>query len=235
MIQSMPIAVVMPAAPPQATLAVHESTARFPVRRLYCIGRNYADHAREMGMESDVKDLFFFTKWPDTVRDSGARIPYPPGTTNFHHEVELVVAIGKTARNMPRSNALDCVFGYAVGLDLTRRDLQFAARDKGRPWDAGKNFDAAAPIGPITSRDKAADALQSRLWLEVNGQVRQDSNTDQLLFPVDAIIAHLSSLYVLEPGDVIMTGTPAGVGPLQRGDQLSGRVAGLEPLEVTIV
>ncbi len=222
-------------APMQASVAVHDTRARFPVRRLYCIGRNYADHAREMGMEPDLKELFFFTKWPDTVRDSGATIPYPPGTSNFHHEVELVVALGKTARNVSRSDALGCVFGYAVGLDMTRRDLQFVARDKGRPWDIGKNFDAAAPIGPLSPVAVVPAIHRSRIWLEVNGTVRQDSNTDQLLFPVDAVIAHLSALYTLEPGDVIMTGTPAGVSAVARGDRLVGHVAGLAPVDVTIV
>jgi fumarylpyruvate hydrolase len=223
------------AAPPAASIAIHGSTQRFPVRRLFCIGRNYADHAREMGAEPDLKELFFFTKWPDTVRDSGVQIPYPPGTQNFHHEVELVVALGQRAKNVSKAEALSAVFGYGVGLDLTRRDLQYAARDKGRPWDIGKNFDAAAPLGPLTPAAQVPNVHHSRLWLEVNGEIRQDSNTDQLLFPVPAIIAFLSSLYVLEPGDVIMTGTPAGVGPLQRGDRLLAQAAGLQPLEVTVL
>jgi fumarylpyruvate hydrolase len=219
---------------PQATLAVHGSDARFPVRRVFCIGRNYADHAREMGMQPDLEQLFFFTKWPDVVRDSGARVPYPPGTNDFHHEVELVVALNRAARHVARSAALDCVFGYAVGLDLTRRDLQFAARDKGRPWDIGKNFDAAAPIGPLSLATNVPNIHRSRIWLEINGTLKQDSNTAEMLFPVDAIIAHLSTLYALEPGDVIMTGTPAGVGPLKRGDRLIGRIDGLQPLDITI-
>lgn len=220
---------------PTPTLAVHGSPERFPVRRLYCIGRNYADHAREMGQPHVGQDLFFFTKWADVVCDSGSAVPYPPGTTNYQHEVELTVAIGSRASKVAPSHALDCVFGYACGLDMTRRDQQLAAREKSRPWDVGKNFDTSAPIGAIHRAAEVGLMKGRRLWLEVNGVVRQDTTIDQMLFPVDLIIAHLSALYVLEPGDIIMTGTPAGVGAVVRGDRLVGHVEGLSPVAIEIV
>jgi len=220
---------------PTPTLAIHGSQERFPVRRLYCVGRNYADHAREMGQPHVGQDLFFFTKWADVVCDSGSAVPYPPGTANYQYEVELVVAIGSRVNNVTPSQALECVFGYACGLDMTRRDQQLAAREKSRPWDVGKNFDASAPIGAIHRAAEVGNMKRRRLWLEVNGVLRQDTNVDQMLFPVDTIIAHLSSLYVLEPGDVIMTGTPAGVGAVARGDKLVGHVEGLSPIAIDII
>jgi len=205
------------------------------VRRLYCIGRNYADHAREMGQPHVERDLFFFTKWADVVCDSGSAVPYPPGTANYHYEVELIAAIGSRVSNVAPSRALDCVFGYACGLDMTRRDQQLAAREKSRPWDVGKNFDTSAPIGPIHRAAEVGNMKRRRLWLEVNGVLRQDTNVDQMLFPVDMIIAHLSSLYVLEPGDVIMTGTPAGVGPVVSGDTIHLEIDELGAMDVKVL
>ena len=211
-------------APETASVAIHGRSDRFPVHRIYCVGRNYAEHAQEMGFQVDREAMFFFLKPADAVVADGATIPFPKGTKNLHHEIELVLALGKDGTDIPVERALDHVWGYAVGNDLTRRDLQFAARDKGRPWDAGKAFDNAAPIGAIHPVSEVGHIDRGRIWLSVNGQTRQDSDVANLVWSIPEIIAIISSLYTLKAGDLIYTGTPAGVGPLQPGDVIEGGI-----------
>jgi fumarylpyruvate hydrolase len=205
---------------------------RFPVHRIYCVGRNYADHVREMG--SDPKEPpVFFTKPADAIVASGATIPYPSRTENLHYEVELVVAIGEAGRDITVSQGLAHVFGYAVGNDLTRRDLQAAAKKKGLPWDSGKAFDASSPIGAI--RPASLGHIQTgKIWLTINGETRQQSDLAEMIWSVPAIIAELSTLFELKAGDLIYTGTPAGVGPLQPGDHMECGIDGLETLRNTV-
>lgn len=207
---------------------------RFPVHRIYCVGRNYAAHAREMGSDPDREPPFFFTKPADAIVPNNATIPYPPRTANLHHEIELVVAIGNGGKNIAAANGLDHVFGYAVGNDLTRRDLQFQARDKGRPWDTGKAFDRSAAITAIQPASKSGHLQKGRIWLKVNGETRQDADLAELIWSVPEIIAELSTLFELAPGDLIYTGTPAGVGAVKAGDRLEGGVDGLDTLVTTI-
>jgi len=223
-----------PAAPKPTLAAIHGSSETFPVRRIYCVGRNYAAHAREMGQD-DREPPFFFTKWPDTVLPSGSNMKYPPGTANLHYELELVVALGKGGKDIPAAKVREHVYGYGIGLDMTRRDLQFKMRDKGRPWDVGKNFDQAAPLAPIVPAAKAGNIDKARIWLEVNGAIKQDGNVADMIWSIDEIIEHLSRLYTLEPGDLIFSGTPEGVGPVVVGDTLVGRVDGLPDLNITLV
>lgn len=208
---------------------------RFPVHRVYCVGRNYAAHAREMGKDPEKEPPFFFLKPADAVVPGGGRIHYPPGTSNLHHEVELVVALHREGRDIPSQHALEYVYGYAVGLDMTRRDLQFAARDLGRPWDFGKAFDESAPLTPIHPVASYGHRSKGRIWLDVNGQTRQQADLADMIWNVPETIAYLSQYYRLRPGDLIFTGTPAGVGAVERGDRLVGGVEGLDPLEVEIV
>ena len=221
-----------PPAPPSVAMA--GEPARFPVRRVFCVGRNYAAHAREMGKDPDREPPFFFTKPADAVIDSGTTVPYPPETSNFHYEVELIVAIGREGFDVSREAALDLVFGYGVGIDLTRRDLQFEARDKGRPWDWGKAFDQSAPIAPIYRVKSGQHPVKGRIWLAVNGAVKQDADLTELIWLVPDIIAILSRSMVLKPGDLIMTGTPAGVGPIVAGDKVTGGIDGLGSIDITI-
>lgn len=216
---------------PPAVLAATSDGRLFPVRRLFCIGRNYAAHAREMGMD-DREPPFFFTKWAQTIVPSGSTIAYAPETADLHHEAELVVAIDKPGRNIPESAALDHVFGYATGLDMTRRDLQFAARDKGRPWDVAKNFEAAAPLGLIHPASGPPPA--GEISLTLNGDRRQHGRLEDMIWSVAEIIAFLSRFYRLEAGDLIFTGTPAGVGPVLVGDTLTVSITGLSDCVVTI-
>jgi fumarylpyruvate hydrolase len=223
----------IPFSVPQASVAIAGSDARFPVHRVYCVGRNYAAHVREMGTDPEREPPCFFMKPADAVVENGATVPYASRTSNLHHEVELVVAIGVGGRDIERSRALDHVFGYAVGNDLTRRDLQAAAKQAGLPWDVSKGFDRSAPIAAI--RPAAAGHLaHGRIWLEVNGERRQDANLSEMIWSVPEIVAELSTLYELQPGDLIFTGTPAGVGPLRRGDRVVGGIDGLETLHTTI-
>ena len=205
----------------------------FPVRRLFCIGQNYADHAREMGGDPDRKPPFFFTAWAETVVPGGGTIAYPAGTANYHHEVELVVAICGSGRDVSPETALGLVHGYGVGLDMTRRDLQAAAKTAGRPWDTAKNVEQSKPVGtlsPAAGFDPGAGAIT----LSVNGHGRQTGDLGHQIWSVAEIIAHISGLYRLEPGDLIFTGTPAGVGPVVTGDVLEAAIEGLEPLSVTV-
>jgi len=207
---------------------------RFPVHRIYCVGRNYAAHAREMGSNPEREPPFFFSKPADTVVPNNATIPYPSRTTNLHHEIELVVAIGKGGRNIPVAQALEHVFGYAVGNDLTRRDLQSEAKDKGRPWDTAKGFDHAAPITAIRPASAGTQLERGRIWLKVNGELRQQGDLADLIWSIPEVIAELSTLFELAPGDLIYTGTPAGVGPVKPGDRIEGGVDGLETLTTVI-
>jgi len=207
---------------------------RFPVHRIYCVGRNYAAHAREMGKDPDREPPFFFTKPADAIVRNHGVIPYPPRTKNFHHEIELVVAIGMAGRDIPSAGAFDHVFGYAVGIDLTRRDLQLEARDKGRPWDTGKAFDRSAVITAIRPASACGHIQSGKIWLTVNGEARQEGDIRELIWSIPELIAELSTLFELQPGDLIYTGTPAGVGPLQRGDRVEGGVEGLPALDTTI-
>lgn len=220
--------------PPAPVITPTSTGEGFPVRRVFCIGRNYEDHAKEMGMQADPEAPFFFTKWAEAVVGDGATIAYPPCTSNYHYEAELVVAIGKGGRNIARSDAMAHVWGYAAGLDMTRRDLQAVARDKGRPWDVAKNVEQGSPLGVIHPASALGDATKGSITLKVNGELRQQGDLADLITPVDKLIAFLSSLYRLEPGDLIYTGTPAGVGPVVPGDRLVVEIAGLSSLTVTI-
>ena len=222
--------VIQPAAIPG--LPVHGNDALFPVHRIYCIGRNYAEHAREMGAEAVSRaQPVFFLKPADAIVPVGGDVPYPPATKELHHEVEMVVALGGGGRDIDASRALDCVFGYGVGLDLTRRDLQAAAKAKGLPWDVAKGFDASAPVSALRSVSEIGHPAQARLSLQVNGETRQQTDIDEMIFPVSDIIAELSRLFELKPGDLVFTGTPAGVGPLQRGDVFRAELQGVAVLE----
>jgi fumarylpyruvate hydrolase len=220
-----------PSAVPSVEVAGSE--LRFPVHRIYCVGRNYADHVLEMGGVPERDPPFFFSKPADAVVANGAAVPYPPRTKNLHHEIELVVAIGRAGRNIAAATALEHVFGFAVGNDLTRRDLQAVAKDGGKPWDTSKGFDSSAAISAIHT-GKRGQVPQGRIWLAVNGAVRQDSEVSRMTWSVEEIIAELSTFFELKPGDLIYTGTPAGVGPLQPGDKIEGGIDGLDELRNTI-
>lgn len=224
---------VFPPAPVPA-VAVADTEDRLPVRRIFCVGRNYAAHAREMGKDPDREPPFFFTKPADAAVMDGETVAYPPETENFQYEAELVVAIGKAGRNISEADALTHVWGYAVGNDLTRRDLQLAARDKGRPWDFGKAFDRSAVIGPVHPAEKVGHPDKGSIRLTVNGEVRQDADLSELIWSVPEIISILSRSIALQPGDLIMTGTPAGVGPLAQGDNCTVAVEGLGEITTTI-
>jgi len=206
----------------------------YPVRRIYCVGRNYAEHAREMGFDPNREPPFFFSKPADAIVPGGGAIRYPLETENFAYEMELVVALGKEGVGVPPKAALDYVYGYAVGLDMTRRDLQIAARDKGRPWDVGKGFDQSAPVSPIHRAADIGHPASGRIWLEQNDAIKQDGDLKQMIWPVPDIIAYLSKLFVLRPGDLIYTGTPAGVGPVKPGDRLVGGVDGVDQIAIEI-
>ncbi|AOH85232.1 fumarylacetoacetate hydrolase [Sphingomonas panacis] len=206
----------------------------FPVRRLFCIGRNYAAHAREMGKDPDREPPFFFTKWAETVVPTGTTIAYPSLTANLQYEAELVVAIGTGGRDIDPAAGLDHVYGYATGLDMTRRDLQFEARDKGRPWDTGKNVEQSSPLGMIHPVTAVGHPTTGSIRLTVNGETRQDADLDELIWPVAEVIAHVSRAYRLEPGDLIYTGTPAGVGAVVPGDTIVVSIAGLSDTVITI-
>ncbi|MFT3966176.1 MAG: fumarylacetoacetate hydrolase family protein [Sphingobium sp.] len=219
---------------PQPVLAATSEGKDFPVRRVFCIGRNYAAHAREMGKDPDREAPFFFTKWAETVVPSGTAIAYPPETANFHYEAELVVAIGTGGRNIATGDALAHVYGYATGLDMTRRDLQFEARDKGRPWDTGKNVEQSSPLGLIHPASEIGHPATGSIRLTVNDEVKQDADLAELIWDVPEVIAYVSRFYRLEPGDLIYTGTPAGVGAVVEGDTITVSIAGLTDLVTPI-
>jgi fumarylpyruvate hydrolase len=216
----------------RAAVPVEGESAAFPVRRILCVGRNYAAHRREMGGD-DRDPPFFFAKPADAVVPPGHDVGYPPRTQNLHHEIELVVALGAGGADVPVERALDLVLGYAVGVDLTRRDLQAAAKDKGQPWDAAKGFDDAAPISAI--RRWTGAPPQGRISLSVNGQARQDATVADMIWSVAEIVAEASKLWRLEPGDLIFTGTPEGVGAIVRGDRVEGEVEGVGRIEFQVV
>ena len=215
------------------TLAPTTDGQQLAVRRVFCVGRNYADHAREMGGDPDREPPFFFTAWAETVVPDGAVIAWPSGTDDYHHEVELVVVIGRTGRDIEPAHALDHVYGYAVGLDMTRRDLQAVARTAGRPWDTAKNVEQGKPMGPIRPAD-GFDPGRGRITLSVNGVVRQDGDLSDQIWSVAEVIAALSRLYTLQPGDLIYTGTPSGVGPVRPGDTLRAAIEALPALSITV-
>ena len=220
--------------PPAPTVAVAGSTARYPVGRIFCVGRNYADHAKEMGVEVDREAPFYFLKQAGAIVESGATIPYPPGTSNYHYEMEFVVAIGAPAFEVPVEAAMDAVFGYACGLDMTRRDLQLAARAKQRPWDLGKDFEQSAVITEIVPKAEFGTVGPQRITLAVGGATKQDAHLSDLVWSVEELVSHLSRYYHLVPGDLIYTGTPAGVGPVVAGDVITGSIDGLPPIALTI-
>ena len=222
------------APPAQASAAVLDTDARFPVRRIYCVGRNYAAHAREMGADPTREAPFFFAKPADAVVESGAEIPYPSATRDLHHEVELVIAIGGTGEGVSPAQAHDLVWGWAVGVDLTRRDLQNAAKPKGHPWDSGKGFDRSAPLGPITPKSRL-QRPEGRIRLSIDGDLRQDGRLSDMIWNPYEIVAEASKLWRLAPGDLIFTGTPEGVGPIERSRRVQAEIDGLAPLRFAVI
>lgn len=221
-------------APALPTLPVAGQSARYPVRRIFCVGRNYAEHAKEMGAEVDRESPVYFTKSAFALAASGSALPYPPGTEDLHHEVELTVALGAPLFRASEAEAAAAVFGYAVGLDMTRRDLQAAAKAKRHPWDTGKDFEGSAIIAGITPAATFGAVADQPIALTVNGAPRQGSGLGEMIWSVPALLAHLSTLYHLGPGDLVMTGTPSGVGAVGPGDVLEGTIAGLAPVRLTI-
>jgi fumarylpyruvate hydrolase len=220
---------------PMPSLPVAGDARRFAVNRIYCVGRNYADHAREMGHDPDREPPFFFMKPASAIVTDGADMQYPSLSSDVHHEIEMVVAIGKGGANIAANKALEHVYGYGVGLDMTRRDLQGEAKKMGRPWDTGKAFDQSAPCSALVPVAECGHPSRGSIRLMVNGEVRQDGDLNQLIWNVPDTIAYLSTLFTLQPGDLIFSGTPAGVGPIKKGDVLEGEVVGLPVLKTRIV
>jgi fumarylpyruvate hydrolase len=222
-------------APPTVpTVPVRNSDRLFPVHRIYCVGRNYAEHAIEMGHDPNREAPFFFQKNPDTIVKNGGDFPYPDASKDVHHELEMVVALKSGGKNIAVDAALDHVFGYAVGLDMTRRDLQGEAKKAGRPWEVGKAFEAAAPCSEIVPASEIGHPSKGAVWLKINGETKQKGDLDQLIWKVPEMIAYLSGLFELKAGDLIYSGTPAGVGPVKRGDALHGGVDGVGELKITV-
>ena len=222
-------------APPAApSVAVEGGSARFPIRRVFCVGRNYAAHAREMGKDPTREPPFFFMKPADAVVPAQGVVPYAPLTADLHHEIELVVALGRGGSNVAPEAALDLVWGYGVGVDLTRRDLQDTAKKMSRPWDWAKGFDASAPCSAIRPVASVGQPSQGRIWLEVNGELKQEGDLRDLIWPVADVISHISRAVALAPGDLVYTGTPAGVGPLAPGDRVRGGVDGVATFEFEV-
>jgi len=220
--------------PPVVTAPVRGRSERIPVRRIFCVGRNYEAHAREMGVAVDREAPFYFTKSAEHCVPSGSTVPYPPGTNNYHYELELVAVMGVAAFRVSADQATKSVFGYACGLDMTRRDLQFAARDQRRPWDLGKDVEQSAVLSEIVSASDIGHPSAGRIELRVNGEVRQSADISQLIHKVAEVIAHLSTFYHLNPGDLIYTGTPEGVGPVNTGDRLEGMIEGVGTITLAI-
>ena len=218
----------------QVSVPVAETELHFPVRRIFCVGRNYESHAREMDPNAKREAPFFFSKPADAIVPDGATVPYPSRTSDFHHEIELVVAIDRAGRDIPVARAGEHILGYAVGIDLTRRDLQSEARKAGRPWDLSKGFDHSAPISAICSAVAVGHMARGRIWLKVNGVMKQEADLSEMISKVPEVIAELSTLFELRPGDLIYTGTPAGVGPLKPGDRVEGGIDGLGTITITI-
>jgi fumarylpyruvate hydrolase len=220
--------------PARASLPVRGSDQRFPVRRIYCVGRNYAAHAKEMGKDPEREPPFFFQKPADALVENGVVVPYPPQTKNLHHEIEWVVAIGRGGRNIPAADANAHVLGYSVGIDLTRRDLQNAAKDLGRPWEWGKSFDHSAPCSALVMTEEIGHPQSGRIWLSVNGVSRPQGDIADLIWSVPEVIAEISASMGLEAGDLIYTGTPAGVGAVTVGDVIEGGVEGVADIKIVI-
>lgn len=224
--------VIEPTAIP--SIPVAGTDKMFPVHRVYCVGRNYAAHAVEMGHDPNKEPPFFFQKNPDNLNVSG-EFPYPPASNDVHHEIEMVVALKSGGTDIAVEKALDCVFGYGVGLDMTRRDLQGKAKDMGRPWEVGKAFEASAPCTPLVPASSIGHPTQGAIWLDVNGERKQTGDLNQMIWKVPEMISYLSGLFTLMPGDIILSGTPAGVGAVIRGDVLRGHIDGVGGLEVRVV
>lgn len=220
--------------PPVLAAPVRGTHRKVPLRRIFCVGRNYEAHAKEMGVVVDREAPFWFTKASEDYVPSGASVAYPPGTSNYHYEMELVVVIGKPGFRIPVASALEHVYGYACGLDMTRRDLQLAAREQRRPWDLGKDFEQSAVLAEIVPASDIGHPSTGRIELRVNGQTKQSSDLSLLIHPVPALVAHLSHYYHLVPGDVIYTGTPEGVGPVVAGDRIEGSIEDIGAVSLTI-
>lgn len=218
----------------QPTVAIAGTEERFAVRRIFCIGKNYAAHVLELGGNPDREPPFYFSKAADSVTPDGSVVAYPPRTNDFHHEIELVVAIGNAGANISTDQASEYIFGYAVGIDLTRRDLQVEAKNAGKPWDTAKNFDQSAPTGAIHTVAEVGHPNAGRIWLNVNGVTRQDANLTEMIWSVAESLAEISTFCALAPGDLIYTGTPAGVGPLSPGDQVTGGIADIGEISIEI-
>lgn len=218
----------------QVSVPVRGTKDRFPVHRVYCVGRNYAAHAVEMGHDPDKEPPFFFQKSPSNLVTDGGDFPYPPATEDVHHEIELVVALSAGGRDIPVERALECVYGYAVGLDMTRRDIQAELKKMSRPWDAAKSFEHSAPCSELVPAAEIGHPANGAIWLKINGETRQEGDLDQLIWKIPEVISYLSSLFELRPGDLIMSGTPSGVGPVHRGDKLHGHVAGVGDLHCIV-
>ena len=222
-------------APPPVTLPVRGRPQRIPVRRIFCVGRNYEAHAKEMGVAVDREAPFYFTKAAAHYVPSGSTVSYPPGTSNYQYELELVAVLGEPAFRVPVDRALSCVFGYACGLDMTRRDLQLAAREQRRPWDLGKDFEESAVVSDVVPAAEIGHPREGTLELRVNGETKQRSDLSLLIHGVPEIVAHLSTFYHLQPGDVIFTGTPEGVGPVKPGDAIAGSIAGVGTIALSVI
>ena len=216
------------------SLPIQGMDPRFPINRVFCVGRNYEDHAREMGADPGREAPFFFSKPASAVFMPNKHVPYPPRTDDLHHEVELVVALGQGGRGLAPEQAREAVYGYGVGVDLTRRDLQLEAKQRGRPWDVAKGFDASGPVSPLIRREATGWLQQGRIALSVNGELRQEGNLSSMIWAVDEIIAELSTYYTLQPGDVIFTGTPAGVSAVIPGDEIVAGIEGVGRLSFTM-
>jgi fumarylpyruvate hydrolase len=221
-------------APPVPAVPVRKRPERIAIRRIFCVGRNYEAHAKEMGVAVDREAPFYFTKAAEHYVASGSTVPYPPGTNNYHYEMELVAVIGASAFRVAADRALQCVFGYTCGLDMTRRDVQLVAREHRRPWDLGKDVEQSAVLGEIVPASEIGHPSEGRIELRLNGETKQQSDLSQLIHTVPAIVAHLSTFYHLQAGDVIFTGTPEGVGPVKPGDTIEGSIAGVGAIALTI-
>lgn len=221
-------------APAPVTLPVRGTQSRFPVHRIYCVGRNYAAHTIEMGGDPNREAPFFFQKNPDNVVLDGGDFPYPPRSSNVHHEIEMVVALAKGGKDIPLESALDHVYGYAIGLDMTRRDLQDECKKAGRPWEIGKAFEHSAPLGEIVPASTIGHPENGAIWLKVNGEIRQQGDLNHMIWKVPEMISYLSGLFELQPGDLIMSGTPSGVGAIVRGDVMEGHIDGIGTLRAKV-
>ncbi len=221
--------------PPVISLGIEGEAARFPVHRIYCVGRNYAEHAREMGHDPNREPPFFFSKPADTLVIDGGDFPYPGQSQDVHHEIELVAALGSGGDNIAEADAMNHVFGYGVGLDMTRRDLQGEAKKMGRPWDTGKGFEHSAPCSNLKRASAIGHPTKGRIWLDVNGTVRQQGDLADLIWSIPEMIAYLSTLFTLRAGDLIMTGPPAGVAAVKRGDVLEGGVDGVGTIRTVVI